>query len=49
MSDIDGERKIEYVLMDAFGRCTGMCCVQWQDDEFVDNAEDVRPNQGRRP
>ena len=36
MSDIDGERKIEYVLMDAIGRRTGMCCIQWKDDEFVD-------------
>ena len=35
MSDIDGERKIEYVLMDATGRRTGMCCIQWKDDEFV--------------
>ena len=36
MSDIDGQRKIEYVLMDAIGRRTGMCCMQWKDDEFVD-------------
>ena len=36
MSDIDGERKVEYVLMDAIGRRTGMCCIQWKDDEFVD-------------
>ena len=36
MSDIDGVRKIEYVLMDAIGRRTGMCCIQWKDDEFVD-------------
>ena len=25
MSDIDGERKIEYVLMDAIGKRTGVC------------------------
>ena len=36
MSDIDGVRKIGYVLMDALGRRTGMCCIQWKDDEFVD-------------
>ena len=36
MSDNDGVRKIEYVLMDAVGRRTGMCCMQWKDDEFVD-------------
>ena len=36
MSDIDGVRKIEYVLMDAIGRRTGMCCTQWKDDKFVD-------------
>ena len=36
MTDIDGERKIEYVLMDAIERRTGMCCIQWKDDEFVD-------------
>ena len=36
MSDIDGVRKIEYVPMDAIGRRTGMCCIQWKDDEFVD-------------
>ena len=36
MSDIDGVRKIEYVLMDAVGRRTSMCCIQWKDDEFVD-------------
>ena len=36
MSDIDAVRKIEYVLMDAIGRRTGMCCIQWKDDEFVD-------------
>ena len=36
MSDIDGVRKIEYVLMDAIGRRTGVCHKQWKDDEFVD-------------
>ena len=36
MSDIDGVRKIEYAPMDAVGRRTGMCCMQWTDDEFVD-------------
>ena len=36
MSDIDGVRKIEDVLMDATGRRTGMCCIQWKDDELVD-------------
>ena len=36
MSDIDGVRKIEYVLMDSIGRRTSMCCTQWEDDEFVD-------------
>ena len=36
MSDIDGVRKIEYVPMDTVGIRTGMCCVQWEDDEFVD-------------
>ena len=35
MSNIDGERKIECVLMDAIGRGTGMC-IQWKDDQFVD-------------
>ena len=36
MSDIDGVRRIEYVLMDAVVRRTGMCCIPWKDDEFVD-------------
>ena len=36
MSDIDGVRKIEYVPMDAIGRRTSMCCIQWKDGEFVD-------------
>ena len=40
MPDIDGERKIEYVLMDPIGKCTDMCCIRGH------NAEDVRPNQG---
>ena len=36
MSDIDGKRQIEHVLMDAIGRRTGMWCIQWEDAEFVD-------------
>ena len=35
MSDVDRVRKIEYVPMDAIGRRTRMCCMQWKDDEFV--------------
>ena len=35
MSDIDGVQKIEFVLMDAIGRRTGMCCIQWKDDEDI--------------
>ena len=35
MSDVDGVRKIEYVPMDAIGRRTGKCCMQWKEDEFV--------------
>ena len=33
MSDVDGVRKIEYVPMDAIGRRTGLCCMQWKDDD----------------
>ena len=36
MSDIDGVRKVEHVPMDAIGRRTGRCFIQWKDDEFVD-------------
>ena len=36
MSDIDGERKIEYVLMEVIGNGAGLCCIQWKGDEFVD-------------
>ena len=36
MSDIDGKRRIEHVLMGATGRRTGMWCIQWEDAEFVD-------------
>ena len=36
MSDIDVVRKIEYALMGAVGRRTGMRCIRWKVDEFVD-------------
>ena len=49
MSDVDGVRKIEYVPMDAIGRRTGYVLHALERRRVRGrNAEDVRPNQGRK-